>query len=135
MAAARYPVCWKAVWPLVLLCGASAPGSSESVIDRLNATEQRLEKAWADYWRQDYREAQGQAASTEAAQAAIRSVLRDALLAQALRNTRFSDPVLERRRELFLDAALWRRITDHPDLAKVRGRDFPAGREGPLPVG
>jgi Peptidase family M3 len=113
---------WRTAWLVVLIAGALTvvTAYSEAVEERLTRREQQLETSWAEYWRQDYRAAQGdKEASSRAARAAIRSVLHDTSLIRALRSTRFADPILERRRFLFLDAALWSKIADDARLGKI----------------
>ncbi len=106
----------------ILFCmlASLAAGQKVSVIDQLAAKEQRLEELYAEYWRADYQVQQGQSgASTRAVQERIRDVIHDPDFRRALAAAPIADPVLRRRRQLFLDEAAADEIANDAQLSAL----------------
>ncbi len=90
------------------------------VASELDAREKQLESLYADYWRTEYKIAMGgQNLSSRQIQERIRAVVSDEDFLRELKRTQFSGPLLKRRRELFLDEAVYTRITNDPALTAV----------------
>ena len=104
---------------MTVYCSAAA-ADDELLAARLNAKEEQLEKLYADYWRADWEEAQGRSkASTAAIKSRIRSAAMEPELMSDLTAARFRDPVLERRRELYLQECAADAVEGDPELARV----------------
>src|SRR5262245_35761206 len=107
---------------LVLSVAGLAPAPDDTV--RLEADmssrEKRLASLWADYWRAQYRIALGEKdASTLKFRAEIREVLTASGFPETLAQVRFAEPLVERRRQLFLEEAADARIAGDPELAAL----------------
>jgi Peptidase family M3 len=104
---------------LLLLSPRIAPGPTV-VATKLDARETQLENLYADYWRTEYKIAMGeQQLSSHAIQEKIRSVVSDDTFLKDLRRTRFQDTLLNTRRKLFLNEAIYTRITNDPALTAM----------------
>jgi hypothetical protein len=93
---------------------------SSAIASQLDTHEAKLESLYADYWRTEYKIALGdQQLSSRPIQEQIRAVVTDNAFLQSLHQTKFSDPLLEKRRKLFLNEAVYTRITNDPSLTAV----------------
>jgi len=104
---------------LLLLVAASsaAAQSRESLATQLDVKEKQLESLYADYWRTEYKKALGdQKASSAPIEERIRAVFKDENFFAALKSAPFPDPLLNRRRELFLEEAAFTKITTDAKL-------------------
>lgn len=109
----------RATAALLLLLVASA-SSSDSVEAQLNAREEKLEQLYAEYWRTSYRIDQGESQlSTLPLKKRIRALVSDAVFLRRLQAAKLTDPVLARRRELFLREAVYTNIFADPRLAAL----------------
>jgi Zn-dependent M32 family carboxypeptidase len=105
-------------WLLLLLAPAAC--AAQSVEVRLSAKEEKLEQLYAEYWRTDYRIALGEKKlSILPVKKRIRAVVSDPIFFRQLQGAHFSDPVLARRRELFLREAIYTNIFADPQLAAL----------------
>lgn len=96
---------------------ASAPSG---VATQLDKRESQLESLYADYWRTEYKIDLGDAdGSSRSIQDKIRAVVCDDAFLRDLEQATFSDPVLAQRRKLFLNEAVYTRITNDPALAGI----------------
>ena len=107
--------------PILLLLLAPVPSavaqSDPSIATQLDAKEKQLESLYADYWRTEYKKALGdQQASSAPIEERIRAVFKDENFFSALKTAPFPDPLLNRRRELFLDEAVFTKITTDAKL-------------------
>src|SRR6185369_2462898 len=90
------------------------------VAAQLYGREQQLENLYADYWRTEYKIAMGKPnLSSRAVQEQIRAVVSDESFLRDLAHTTFSDPLLKTRRKLFLNEAIYTKITNDPALTEV----------------
>jgi hypothetical protein len=104
---------------LLLLSPTVAQGPAV-VATKLDAREKQLENLYADYWRTEYKIAQGEhKLSSRAIQENIRSVVSEDTFLQDLRRTSFQDTLLKTRRKLFLNEAIYTRITNDPALTTI----------------
>src|SRR6476661_2385060 len=105
----------------VLFCCTYGFCDNLSTKKQLDAKEQQLEQLWAEFWRTQYAIDSGEHkdASVQPVRAKINAVLLDDTFLQRLRSTHFLDPVLRRRRELFIADADDARINGDPDLVKL----------------
>src|SRR4051812_17217282 len=105
----------------VLLCCTYGFCDDRSVRKQLDFKEQQLEQLWAEYWRTQYAIDSGEqkGASVRSVRAKINAVLLDEKFLNALRAAHFSDPVLQRRRELFIADGVDARINGDPELVKL----------------
>ncbi len=104
----------------LVLLSASVAQNRALVAARLDADEKQLERLYADYWRTEYKIALGERTlSSRQIQERIRTVVSDDNFLRDLKRTQFSDPLLKRRRELFLDEAVYTKITNDPALTAV----------------
>ena len=108
----------------VLICLALLSGNvaetRANVTAQLDAREDRLESLYADYWRTEYKIAMGeQNLSSRPIQEQIRAVVSDENFLRDLDRANFSDPLLRTRRKLFLNEAVYTRITNNPALTAV----------------
>jgi hypothetical protein len=102
---------------LVVTTSSFAAQSQESLATQLDAKEHQLESLYADYWRTEYKKALGdQQASSAPIEERIRAVFKDENFFAALKSAPFPDPLLNRRRELFLDEAAFTKITTDAKL-------------------
>jgi hypothetical protein len=96
---------------------ASAPMDIEQ---ELFQKESRLEQLYADYWRTQYAADSGDSkASTLDIQKQIRAVVTEPEFLARLKAARFKDKTAERRRQLFLNEAIYTSITTDEALAKL----------------
>jgi hypothetical protein len=103
-----------------LLLAAVTARAADSVEARLSAKEEKLEQLYAEYWRTDYRIALGEKnLSILPLKKRIRAVVSDPIFFRQLQAEKFSDPVLVRRRELFLREAIYTNIFADPQLAPL----------------
>src|SRR3954470_24536758 len=102
-------------------CSLAYCSDSAGVHAKLDQKEHQLEQLWAEYWRTQYAIDSGEQkdASVQPVRARINAVLLDDTFLQRLRATHFLDPVLRRRRELFIADADDARINGDPDLVKL----------------
>lgn len=104
----------------LLLVAAVPARAGETVAARLSAKEEQLEQLYAEYWRTDYRVALGEKnLSTLPVKQRIRAVVSDPVFFHQLQAAKFTEPVLARRRELFLREALYTNIFADPKLAAL----------------
>jgi oligoendopeptidase F len=104
----------------LLLLSASVPESRTVVAAQLDAREKQLETLYADYWRTEYKIAMGEPnLSSRSLQEQIRGVISDQDFLRDLDHTNFTDPMLKMRRKLFLNEAVFTRITNDPALTAV----------------
>src|SRR3954452_321810 len=106
---------------LLLLPSAASSSAAGRVTATLDRKEHQLEQLWAEYWRTQYGIDSGEQkdASVQPVRAKINAVLLDSEFLRDLRSAHFTDPILRRRRELFLSDAVDARITGDPDLLKL----------------
>ena len=105
-------------WLLFLF--AFAAHAADSVEARLSAKEQQLEQLYTEYWRTDYRIALGdKTLSILPLKQRIRALVSDPVFFRRLQAAKFTDPVLARRRELFLREAIYTNIFADPRLAAL----------------
>jgi len=106
---------------IILSCVVPCLAGSRSVQKTLDQKEQQLEQLWAEYWRTQYAIDSGEQkdASVQPVRARINAVLLDDKFLRDLRNANFADPVLKRRRELFISDAVDARINGDADLVKL----------------
>jgi hypothetical protein len=99
----------------------SAPAQNKvPVAIRLGDKEKRLEDLYAEYWRTEYRIALGdEKLSSGPIQDSIRATVSDDLFLADLKAARFSDSLLKRRRDLFLEEATFTKISNDPKLTRL----------------
>src|SRR3954454_23800396 len=102
-------------------CSLAYCSDSAGVHRKLDQKEKQLEQLWAQYWRTQYAADSGEQkdASVQPVRAKINVVLLDEAFLRELRGARFTDPILRRRRELFLSDAVDARITGDAELVKL----------------
>jgi peptidase M3-like protein len=94
---------------------ATPSGSVEQVLDR---KEQELEQLYAVYWQIQYQLELGDTkASDKEVQGKLRDVINDPAFLETLKVTAFTDPSLQRRRQLFLEVAADSQISTNAELA------------------
>src|SRR5215472_8874790 len=104
----------------LLLLSANVVEKPAVVAAQLGGREKQLENLYADYWRPEYKIAMGEPnLSSRPVQEQIRAVVSDDKFLRNLDHTTFSDPLLKTRRKLFLNEAVYTRITNDPDLTAV----------------
>jgi len=105
----------------VLLLVAAVPARAADPVEaRLSAKEEKLEQLYAEYWRTDYRIALGETKlSTLPLKKRIRALVSDPVFFRQLQAAKFPDPVLARRRQLFLREAIYTNIFADPQLAAL----------------
>jgi Zn-dependent M32 family carboxypeptidase len=87
---------------------------------KLDDKEKQLESLYADYWRAEYKIALGdQQLSSGPIQDRIRAVVSDDPFLADLKAARFRNPLLKRRRDLFLEEATFTKITNDPKLTTL----------------
>jgi len=90
-------------------------GSVERTLDR---KEQELEQLYAAYWQIQYQLELGDTkASDKEVEGKLRDVINDPAFLESLKAARFTVPILQRRRQLFLEAAADSRISTNAELA------------------
>src|SRR5678810_682516 len=101
----------------LVLLSATATENPAVVAAHLDGREKQLENLYADYWRTEYKIAMGEhKLSSRPIQEEIRTVVSDDTFLRELDRTRFSDALLKARRKLFLNEAVYTRITNDPAL-------------------
>jgi hypothetical protein len=104
---------------LAVLAAGAAPDSA-TVATQLDGREKQLENLYADYWRTEYKIALGAAnLSSRPIQEQIRAVVSDDNFLHELEGAKFSDAQLKLRRKLFLNEAVYTKITNDPQLTAV----------------
>jgi oligoendopeptidase F len=104
----------------LVLLSATVAEDPAVVAAQLDGREEQLENLYADYWRTEYKIAMGEHnLSSRPIQEQIRSVVSDDTFLRNLEHTSFSDLLLKARRKLFLNEAIYTRITNHPALTAV----------------
>jgi len=104
----------------LVLLSATVAENPAVVADQLDGREKQLENLYADYWRTEYQIAMGKHnLSSRPIQEEIRTVVSDDAFLRDLERTSFSDPLLQARRKLFLNEAVYTRITNNPALTAV----------------
>lgn len=99
------------------LVGSAAP---DHVAAGLDSREHQLEGLYADFWTTQYEMDRGEhGLSTLPVQEKIRAVFADEGFLRQLQDAKFSDSQLETRRKLFLNEAVYTKITNDPALTKV----------------
>ena len=107
---------------LLLLSVASGAGQPPAVSQRsveavLDRKEQELEQLYATYWQIQYQLEQGDTSvSDKEVNRKIRDVFNDPEFLQTLKTAHLDDPILQRRRQVFLEAATDSQISTDPDL-------------------
>jgi len=90
----------------------------ESVEHTLDRKEQELEQLYAAYWQIQYQLELGDTkASDKEVQGKLRDILNDPAFLETLKAARFTDPILQRRRLLFLEVAADSQISTNAELA------------------
>jgi hypothetical protein len=104
---------------LVLLSPTVARGPAV-VAAKLDTCEKQLENLYADYWRLEYKIAMGDhKLSSRPIQEEIRTVFSDDTFLRDLDRTSFRNVLLKARRKLFLNEAVYTRITNDPALTAI----------------
>src|ERR1041385_1296143 len=104
----------------LLLLSATVVENPAFVAAQLDDREKQLESLYANYWRTEYKIAMGEhELSSRPIQEEIRTVVSDDTFLRELDRTRFPDAVLKARRKLFLNEAVYTRITNDPGLTAV----------------
>src|SRR5215469_10909149 len=89
-----------------------------SLQTKLGRKEQELERLYATYWQIQYQLEKGDTrVSDKEVEGQLRDVFNDPPFLQALKTARFDDPVLLRRQQLFLEAAMDSQISTDAELA------------------
>ena len=106
---------------LLMTVSSTAAQSTQPAAAQLDAKEKQLEDLYADYWRSEYKKALGdQQASSAHVEEQIRGVFKDDAFFTSLKAAHFSDSLLNRRRELFLDEAVFTKITTDAKLLALQ---------------
>jgi len=91
--------------------------SAKSVEAVLDGKEQELEQLYATYWQIQYQLEQGDTSvSDQDVNRKIRGVLNDPEFLQTLKTAHLDDPILQRRRQVFLEVATDSQISTDSDL-------------------
>jgi oligoendopeptidase F len=94
--------------------------AADPVRTELATKEKQLEQLYAEYWRTEYRIAQGEKnVSSLDVQKRILEVVADEGFLARLKVRRFRDPTLMRRQYLFLEEAVVTKISSDPELARL----------------
>jgi oligoendopeptidase F len=111
---------------LVILTAVGVVGHSTSVASAksveaiLDSKEQELEQLYAAYWQIQYQLEQGETTvSDKDINRKIRDVINDPKFLDTLKTAHFDDPVLRRRRQVFLEVATDSQISTDTDLATL----------------
>lgn len=95
-------------------------GPARSIRTTLDAKEQELEDLNARYWLNQYQIEQGNAnVSNQSVDARIREVVNDPSFLKTLEAAHFSDPIWQRRQQLYLEAARDSQISTDAELSKI----------------
>ena len=104
---------------LVIVSSAAAQ-SKETTAAQLDAKEKQLESLYEEYWRTEYKKALGDQQATSAPiEERIRSVFKQQDFFTSLKAASFSDPLLKRRRDLFLEEAVFTKIITDSKLSAL----------------
>jgi hypothetical protein len=104
----------------LVLLSATVAQNPAVVAARLDRRETQLENLYADYWRTEYKIAMGEHGfSSRPIQEEIRTVVSDDTFLRELNHTSFTDALLKARRKLFLNEAIYTKITNDPVLTAV----------------
>jgi hypothetical protein len=110
---------WGTFLILVLVCPRAVEAQG-SIAAQLSAKEKQLESLYAEYWRTEYQIALGdEHVSSRPVQENIRAVISDEKFLHQLKEAHFRDPLLRRRRDLFLEEASYTKITNAPKLTAL----------------
>jgi len=105
---------------LLVAVSSAAAQSKDPLAAQLDAKEKQLEDLYADYWRTEYKKALGdQQASSGPIEERIRGVFRDEEFFTSLKATSFPYSLLNRRRKLFLEEAVFTKITTDAKLSAL----------------
>src|SRR5690348_12483465 len=89
-----------------------------SVEHTLDRKEQELEQLYAAYWQIQYQLELGDTkVSDKEIEGKLRDVINDPAFLETLKAARFTDPILQRRRQLFLEVAADLQISTDAELA------------------
>ena len=95
--------------------GVTPRGSVEHTLD---SKEQELEQLYASYWQIQYQLELGDTkASDKEVEGRLRDVINDPAFLETLKAAHFTDPALQRRRQLFLEVAADLQISTNTELA------------------
>ena len=104
----------------IILLSATVRENPAVVAAQLDGREKQLENLYADYWRTEYKIALGEhELSSRPVQEEIRTVVSDDAFLRSLDHASFPDALLKARRKLFLNEAVYTRITNDPALTAV----------------
>jgi len=102
------------------LVGSLGAQSQTGVTAQLDAKETQLADLYADYWRNEYQIARGsESLSSRPIQERIRKVISDEQFLRRLKAAQFRDPLLKRRRNLFLEEAAYTKISNDEKLTAI----------------
>lgn len=105
---------------VLAVLAANVGATSADVAAQLDAREKQLESLYADYWRTEYKIALGdRSLSSRPIQEKIRAVVSDESFLKALKAAKLSGGQLNTRRKLFLNEAIYTRITNDPSLTAL----------------
>src|SRR5438046_2632317 len=108
---------------LVFLCLVGpvlAQNTAAKLSDRLAEKEKQLVDLYSDYWRTEYRITLGdEQLSSGPIQDRIRAVVSDDAFLADLKAAHFREPLLQRRRNLFLEEATYTRISNDSKLTTL----------------
>src|SRR4051812_34902746 len=94
--------------------------SANTIRAELDRKEKQLEQLYAEYWRTEYRIAQGEKdVSSLDVQKRIREVVADEPFLARLKAARFGDRTMRRRQQIFEEEAIATKISSDPELAKL----------------
>ena len=98
----------------------TGPIRAAAVEHTLDRKEQELERLYATYWQIQYRLEQGDTSVTDQkVERKLRAVFNDPPFLDMLKAAHFTDPILQRRRQLFLEAAADSQISTNAELAAL----------------
>jgi peptidyl-dipeptidase A len=104
----------------IVLLSTNVAENPAVVAAQLDGREKQLESLYADYWRTEYKIAMGEhQLSSRPIQEEIRTVVSNDAFLRDLDRARFSDALLKARRKLFLNEAVYTRITNDPALTAI----------------
>src|ERR1700761_285362 len=110
----------RALLLFVCLVGSVVAQNSAPTAAKLSDKEKQLEDLYADYWRTEYKIALGdEQLSSGPIQDRIRSIVSDDAFLANLKVAHFHDPLLQRRRDLFLEEATYTKISNDPSLTTL----------------
>ncbi len=104
----------------IVLLSTNVAENPAVVAAQLDGREKQLETLYADYWRTEYKIAMGEhQLSSRPIQEEIRTVVSNDTFLRDLDRASFSDALLKARRKLFLNEAVYTRITNDPALTAI----------------